>query len=73
MPFYQTQHSFPTPSLPLSRQRPIEGLCTVSLPGPALFIQPPYDDVPLSCGGTVALLPVAERQFNEAFDHLFCG
>jgi LmbE family N-acetylglucosaminyl deacetylase len=24
--------------------------------GPALFIQPHYDDVPLSCGGTVALL-----------------
>lgn len=25
-------------------------------PSPALFIQPHYDDVPLSCGGTVALL-----------------
>ena len=25
-------------------------------PGPALFIQPHYDDVPLSCGGAVALL-----------------
>lgn len=25
-------------------------------PGPALFLQPHYDDVPLSCGGTVALL-----------------
>ena len=24
--------------------------------GPALFIQPHYDDVPLSCGGTVAAL-----------------
>ncbi len=24
-------------------------------PGPCLFIQPHYDDVPLSCGGTVAL------------------
>jgi LmbE family N-acetylglucosaminyl deacetylase len=24
--------------------------------GPALFIQPHYDDVPLSCGGTVAML-----------------
>ncbi|NBJ10645.1 hypothetical protein GR304_06935 [Microvirga sp. SYSU G3D207] len=27
-----------------------------SLMGPSLFIQPHYDDVPLSCGGTVALL-----------------
>src|SRR3712207_8992516 len=24
--------------------------------GPALFIQPHYDDVPLSCGGTLALM-----------------
>jgi LmbE family N-acetylglucosaminyl deacetylase len=24
--------------------------------GPALFVQPHYDDVPLSCGGTVAAL-----------------
>lgn len=28
----------------------------VLTPGPALFIQPHYDDVPLSCGGIVALL-----------------
>src|SRR5688500_18662938 len=27
--------------------------------GPAIFVQPHYDDVPLSCGGTVARL--AER------------
>lgn len=28
----------------------------VLAPGPALFIQPHYDDVPLSCGGAVALM-----------------
>ena len=26
--------------------------------GPAIFVQPHYDDVPLSCGGTVALAAV---------------
>jgi LmbE family N-acetylglucosaminyl deacetylase len=31
-------------------------LTNVLTPGPALFIQPHYDDVPLSCGGTVALM-----------------
>ena len=30
--------------------------------GPALFIQPHYDDVPLSCGGTVALLARSGHQ-----------
>src|SRR5918997_591607 len=32
------------------------GLMNVLAPGPALFIQPHYDDVPLSCGGAVALM-----------------
>src|SRR5690348_3237500 len=33
-----------------------------STSGPAPFIQPHYDDVPLSCGGTVALLrPAAAK------------
>jgi LmbE family N-acetylglucosaminyl deacetylase len=35
---------------------------TSSLISPALFIQPHYDDVPLSCGGTVALLAAAGHQ-----------
>jgi LmbE family N-acetylglucosaminyl deacetylase len=30
--------------------------------GPALFIQPHYDDVPLSCGGTVALLSASGQE-----------
>src|SRR5918993_45828 len=34
----------------------------VLAPGPALFIQPHYDDVPLSCGGTVALMADQARQ-----------
>ncbi len=39
--------------------------------GPALFIQPHYDDVPLSCGGTVALL--AERGHEPHMVTVFAG
>jgi len=39
--------------------------------GPALFIQPHYDDVPLSCGGTVALL--AERGDSPHIVTVFAG
>lgn len=43
----------------------------VSKPGPALFIQPHYDDVPLSCGGTVALM--AERGNGAHMVTVFAG
>ncbi|MBQ0820758.1 PIG-L family deacetylase [Microvirga sp. HBU67558] len=39
--------------------------------GPALFIQPHYDDVPLSCGGTVALL--ADRGHEPRMVTVFAG
>lgn len=39
--------------------------------GPALFIQPHYDDVPLSCGGTVALL--AEQGHEPRLLTVFAG
>lgn len=43
----------------------------VSTPMPALFIQPHYDDVPLSCGGTVALM--AERGGSPHMVTVFAG
>jgi LmbE family N-acetylglucosaminyl deacetylase len=39
--------------------------------GPSLFIQPHYDDVPLSCGGTVALL--ADRGDHPHMVTVFAG
>jgi hypothetical protein len=63
------QHKFPNGQGLIRVAPPVAGSATVAyndgsseilMPsltsGPALFIQPHYDDVPLSCGGTVALL-----------------